>query len=256
MNTRPHTIVWIILLVFSWKCGKVSGSETSLKTWKEAVLDCYRNNSFLESNITVLQNYMVNHTTANSSIWVGGFKALLPWIEIRGCYNLPLSCNSFETDEKNAASSQLCQLKCMDRRYFAFNQQNERCVCFDEHDLVKKPTDNASFCHECIGSEDCTTYYVVYKGDGRITDPAYQHFFQYRGTCEEKHFTYPLLYSENLCNVSESLILGIDVWVGVYRQTLYMENLDNADTQIDNQEEPINTTSNPMCQSEGKTRLM
>lgn len=69
---------------------------------------------------------------------------------------------------------------------------------------------------------------LLYLGDGRITDPAYQHFFQYRGTCEEKHFTYPLLYSENLCNVSESLILGIDVWVGVYRQTLYMENLDNA----------------------------
>lgn len=62
----------------------VSGAETTMKTWKEAVLDCYRNNSFLESNITVLKKYMLNHTNQNDSIWVGSFEALLPWIEIRG----------------------------------------------------------------------------------------------------------------------------------------------------------------------------
>ncbi|XP_071143387.1 uncharacterized protein [Mytilus edulis] len=336
MNTRPHTIVWIILLVFSWKCGKVRVLEATMETWKQAVLDCYGNNSFLESNTTVLKQYMVNHNEVNDSIWVGSFLALLPWIEIRGCYNIPLTCNSFETDERNATNLQLCQLKCMKRRYFAFNQKNKRCVCFDEHDVVKKETDNATFCQECTDSGDCNTHAVVYKvfdrpinladtghdclsyqcnytgaipifntqecfeysrsycRDGRSADgPAYQHFFQYRFTCEENHFTYPLLYSENpvnLCNLSESLTPGRDVWVGVYRQKLYVDNSDNAviqffdqieqyilrcdhlptkaelvqatncsgkhhyvcaaDTQIDSQEEPINTTSTPMCQSE------
>ncbi|CAC5371759.1 unnamed protein product [Mytilus coruscus] len=209
---------------------------------------------------------MLNNTKVNDSIWVGSFEALLPWIEIRGCYNIPLTCNSLERDEKHAENLQLCQIKCMERRYFAFNKQNERCVCFDEHDVVKKETDNASLCQECIDRGDCNTHATVYKAgtnhdclyyqcnsygarpmfytqecfeysrsycrDGRRADgPAYQNFFQYRGTCEEKHFTYPLLYSENpvtLCKVSESLTPGIDVWVGVYRQKLYMDNLDKA----------------------------
>ncbi|CAC5374864.1 unnamed protein product [Mytilus coruscus] len=252
----------------------VGGSETTMKTWKQAVLDCYGNNSFLESNITVLKTYMLNHTKVNDSIWVGSFGALLPWIEIRGCYNIPLTCNTLGMDEKNAASLQLCQLKCMKRRYFAFNQKNERCVCFDEHDVVEKETDNASFCQEFIHRGDSNTHAVVYKvfdrpitlasnnhdclvyqctnncampvfstkecylysrsycRDGRRPDGnLYQHFFQYRGNCEENHFTYPLLYSENpvkLCNVSESLTPGIDVWVGVYRQKLYIDNLDKT----------------------------
>ncbi|XP_071143388.1 uncharacterized protein [Mytilus edulis] len=334
MNIRTHTFVRIIFLTFSWKC--VSGSETTMKTWKQAVLDCNWNNSFLESNTTVLKQYMVNHTKVNESIWVGSFQALLPWIEIRGCYNIPLTCNSLEKDETNAANLQLCQVKCMKRRYFAFNQKNERCVCFDEHDIVKKETDNASYCQEFIDRGDNNTHAVVYKvfdrslnlagynhdclfyqchsngsklnfstkecytsarsycRDGqRAVGPIYQLFQQYRGTCDEQHFTYPLLYSENpveLCNISESLTPAIDVWVGVYRQKLYMDNSDKtviqffdqieqyilrcdhlptkaelvqatncsgkhhyvcaADTQIDSQEEPINTTSTPMCQSE------
>lgn len=71
-----------------------------------------------------------------------------------------------------------------------------------------------------------------YLGDGQRADGTdYQLFFQYRETCEEKHFTYPLLYSENpveLCNVSESLIQGTDVWVGVYRQRLFIDNSDKT----------------------------
>ncbi|CAG2248513.1 unnamed protein product [Mytilus edulis] len=289
-----------------------------MKTWKQAVLDCYGNNSFLESNATVLKQYMVNHNKVNISIWVGGFQTLLPWIEIRGCYNIPLTCNSLETDEKHAENLQLCQLKCMKRRYFAFNQKNERCVCFNEHDIVKKETDNASYCQEFIDHGDSNTHAVVAqrrsfvhqkltvpltvlqvvrltKRDGRrAVGDAFQHFHKYRETCEENHFTYPLLYSENpvkLCNLPELLIIGTDIWVGVYRQKLYIDNSDKTviqyfdqieqyisscdylpantefaqaencsgkhhfkcdpGTQIYIQEEPINTTSTSVCQSEG-----
>lgn len=67
---------------------------TKVNTWTEAVSDCYGYNSSLESNMTgyksslesnmtVLKNYMNNHTEV-TSIWVGAFEALLPWIEIRG----------------------------------------------------------------------------------------------------------------------------------------------------------------------------
>lgn len=59
------------------------GTGTKMNTWQQSVLDCYRDNSALESNITVLKNYMNNHTEVNS-IWVGSFEALLPWVEIRG----------------------------------------------------------------------------------------------------------------------------------------------------------------------------
>ncbi|OPL32739.1 hypothetical protein AM593_02893, partial [Mytilus galloprovincialis] len=152
------------------KIKRVIGSETTMKTWKQAVLDCYRNNSLLESNITILRKYMLNNNKVKDSIWVGSFKALLPWIEIRGCYNIPLACNSLKRDEKHAENLQLCQIKCMTRRYFAFNKQNERCVCFNEHDIVKKETNNASFCQECIDGGDCNTHATVYKGDGRRAD--------------------------------------------------------------------------------------
>lgn len=62
---------------------QVTGSQTKRNTWKKAVLDCYENDSSLESNETILKKYLNSHTGVNS-IWVGGFEALLPWIEIRG----------------------------------------------------------------------------------------------------------------------------------------------------------------------------
>lgn len=40
---------------------------------------------------------------------------------IEGCYKIPQICNSKERDEKVAKNSAFCQLKCMKRRYFAFN---------------------------------------------------------------------------------------------------------------------------------------
>lgn len=58
-------------------------SETNVMTWEEAMLECYGKNSVLESNINVLRNYMtINNGVQN--IWVGSFKAILAWIEIRG----------------------------------------------------------------------------------------------------------------------------------------------------------------------------
>lgn len=73
-----------------------------------------------------------------------------------------------------------------------------------------------------------------YLGDGRIADgPDYQHFYQYRGTCAERHFTYPLLYSENqvkLCNLSE--YIGTDIWVGVYRQKYFLDNSEKVGKRL------------------------
>lgn len=51
-------------------------------------------------------------------------------------------------------------------------------------------------------------------------------FSTFRSSCEENHFTYPPLHSDNpvkLCNMS--LGTGEDMWVGVYRQRLNMTNL-------------------------------
>lgn len=42
--------------------------------------------------------------------------------------------------------------------------QNETCVCFDEHEVVKRESDNASICQECTNQGDCSSYAVVYKG--------------------------------------------------------------------------------------------
>lgn len=82
-------------------------------------------------------------------------------------------------------------------------------------------------------NNNIATSHSWYLGDGREADgPEYQHFFQYRGTCEERHFTYPLLYSENLCNVSESLKPGIDVWVGIYRQKLFLKDSDKIGKKL------------------------
>ncbi|CAC5371760.1 unnamed protein product [Mytilus coruscus] len=180
---------------------------------------------------------MLNNTKVNDSIWVGSFEALLPWIEIRGCYNIPLTCNSLERDEKHAENLQLCQIKCMERRYFAFNKQNERCVCFDEHDVVKKETDNASLCQECIDRGDCNTHATVYKDQSQITwfvIILYDWFLYKQNGMDEELMALHIRISSNienpvtLCKVSESLTPGIDVWVGVYRQKLYMDNLDKA----------------------------
>ncbi|CAG2199251.1 unnamed protein product [Mytilus edulis] len=142
-----------------------------MNTWKQAVLDCYGYNSTLESNITVLKNYMNNHTEV-TSIWVGRFEALLPWIEIRGCYNISLIRNSLSSDEHVAENSPFCQMKCMNRRYFAFSQKVDTCVCFDEHEVVKRESDNASFCQECTNQGDCSSYAVVYQG--LFEEPVFQ----------------------------------------------------------------------------------
>ncbi|XP_052097272.1 uncharacterized protein LOC127732231 [Mytilus californianus] len=273
MNIRQHTYLWIACLLFSWKYGQVIGLQTKRNTWKKAVLDCYGYNYSLESNVNVLKKYLSNHTGVDS-IWVGGFEALLPWIEIRGCYSIPLTCNSLERDEMVAKNSALCQLKCMKRQYFAFNQKNERCVCFDEHEAMKQESDKANLCQECKHQRDCDLYAVVYKVfHGQISVGGYHHdclsyecnsegadptfnknrcsayclpycrdgqravnddylqFSKYRITCEEEHFTYPLLHSGNpvkLCDVSKSFRPGICIWVGVYRQRLDMDNLDKT----------------------------
>ncbi|CAC5390770.1 unnamed protein product [Mytilus coruscus] len=184
---------------------------------------------FFESNLTVLKNYMSNNTEV-TSFWVGSFEALLPWIEIRGCYDISLIRNILNRDEYVAENSPFCQMKCMNRRYFAFIQKDETCVCFDEHEVVKRESDNASFCQECTNQGDCSSNAIVYKGDGRRADTStYLQFAKYRSSCEENHFSYPLLHSVNpvkLCNLF--LEPGVDVLVGVYRQTLYIDNLEKT----------------------------
>ncbi|XP_071143390.1 uncharacterized protein [Mytilus edulis] len=160
MDIRPQTYVWVVCFFFCWKFEHGTGNK--MNTWQQSVLDCYRVNSALESNISVLKNYMNNHTEVNS-IWVGSFEALLPWVEIRGCYNISLIRNSLNRDEHVAENSSFCQMKCMNRQYFAFSQNDETCVCFDEHDIVKTESDNASLCHECTNKGDCSSYAVVYK---------------------------------------------------------------------------------------------
>ncbi|CAC5374865.1 unnamed protein product [Mytilus coruscus] len=61
---------------------------------------------------------------------------LFLWKCKQGCYSIPLACKSLEIHEKSAKHSELCQLKCMDRQYFGFNQNNERCVCFDDQSQI------------------------------------------------------------------------------------------------------------------------
>lgn len=61
----------------------VTRSETELDTWMNAVSDCNKKNVYLESNETIIKNYITTHDDVNS-LWVGRFDALLPWIEIRG----------------------------------------------------------------------------------------------------------------------------------------------------------------------------
>lgn len=61
----------------------VTRSETDMDTWIKAVLDCNEKNTYLESNTTILKNYMNSHTDVRY-LWVGKFEAFLPWIEIRG----------------------------------------------------------------------------------------------------------------------------------------------------------------------------
>ncbi|CAC5424329.1 unnamed protein product [Mytilus coruscus] len=133
-----------------------------MNTWQKAVLDCYGYNSVLESNVTVLKKYLSNHAELNR-IWVGSFEVFLPWIEIRGCYNIPFTCNSLDRHEKVANNQALCQLKCMKNRYFAFNQKIDRCVCFDKHEQVMRGNENASLCQECKVQGDCNGYAVAYK---------------------------------------------------------------------------------------------
>lgn len=71
-----------------------------------------------------------------------------------------------------------------------------------------------------------------YLGDGRrAVAENYLQFSNYRITCEEEHFTYPLLHSGNpvkLCDISNTFRPGICIWVGVYRQRLDMDNLNKA----------------------------
>lgn len=47
------------------------------------MFDCNDKNSFFESNIYVLKNFTDNHNEVQS-VWVGSFKAVFTWIEIRG----------------------------------------------------------------------------------------------------------------------------------------------------------------------------
>ncbi|XP_076084792.1 uncharacterized protein LOC143055517 [Mytilus galloprovincialis] len=241
MDTQPHIYVWMASFLFFWKCGQVNGSQTKKNTWKEAVLDCYGSNSFLESNVTILKNYMRNNTEVKS-IWVGGFEALLPWIEIRGCYIIPYTRNSLNRDELITENPALCQLKCMKRQYFAYNQLIKRCVCFDQQNTVEKESLNPSICNECSLQGNCNIYAVAYKvSDMSVKDNYYdclsyqcespgampifnetqctkvrksycrdgssavgstdQTFFQYNTNCQEKNFKYPLLHSENPVNL-------------------------------------------------------
>lgn len=44
-------------------------------------------------------------------------------LSIEGCYNISLIRNSLSPDEHIAGNSPLCQMKCMNRRYFAFSQK-------------------------------------------------------------------------------------------------------------------------------------
>ncbi|XP_052097046.1 uncharacterized protein LOC127732048 isoform X1 [Mytilus californianus] len=54
-------------------------------------------------------------------------------------------------------------------------------------------------------------------------------FISLLANCKTRHWTYPLLYSNTICNQTEPRYQNIMYWVGVYRQTLHFTSLDELD---------------------------
>lgn len=44
--------------------------------------------------------------------------------------------------------------------------------------------------------------------------------------CKGRHSTYPLLYSDIICNKAKKADTNVMYWVGVFRQKLYLTSLD------------------------------
>lgn len=115
------------------------------------------NNKQICLNHSCLWFFFINETICRNfffSIYL--FLAFSLFLLITGCYSIPFTCNSLDIDENNAANLQLCQLKCIKRRYFAFNQKVSwsvkelfQLLCsfnffFKSFHVFKKRVDNSS----------------------------------------------------------------------------------------------------------------
>ncbi|XP_052097049.1 uncharacterized protein LOC127732049 isoform X2 [Mytilus californianus] len=252
----------------------VTGFPETTVTWIDAALHCYDQHTILENNVTILTDY-ISESNSVESLWIGSFVAWLPWIEIRGCYNISADMDTV-TDIFNVDDPAVCQVKCMKTwkrniQYFGFNQHQHRCVCFEDTRLVSEVSGNASLCSNVSAVRTYDRFVDVYKVFNRsvsnstdednfclarncssIETPTYSQskcgsYFKaycrnkeeaYSGTmtfitlfanCNIRHFAYPLLHSDTICNKKQPGDSTVMYWVGVYRQKLNITDLDKLD---------------------------
>ncbi|CAC5393842.1 unnamed protein product [Mytilus coruscus] len=144
----------------------VTGFPETTVTWIDAASHCYDQHTILENNITILTDYISERNNVDS-LWIGSFVAWLPWIEIRGCYNISADIDTV-TDISNVDDPAVCQVKCMkiwktSIQYFGFNKHDHRCVCFEDKRLVSEVSGNASLCSNCSAARTCDQFVDVYK---------------------------------------------------------------------------------------------
>ncbi|VDI33626.1 Hypothetical predicted protein, partial [Mytilus galloprovincialis] len=163
-------LVSAYLVVFL--CGQVEATIDindikGIADWKEAVSVCFDRGHVMESNLTVLSNYLQQNNNVKS-LWGGSYIAMLPWMEILGCFRIKWKNNVEEiTFAKSIieVNSAVCQFKCSHARYFAVNSDTSRCVCFDDQGLVDSPSLSADEClQNClINDTDCFELLFTYK---------------------------------------------------------------------------------------------
>ncbi|XP_052097053.1 uncharacterized protein LOC127732051 [Mytilus californianus] len=160
--------VSVYLVVLS--CDQATTDISEIKDiadWEEAVSVCFNRGCVLESNLTVLSKYLQQNNNVQS-LWSGSYIAMLPWMEILGCFRIKWMYSVEEiTFAKSMieVNSAVCQLKCSHARYFAVNSDTSRCVCFDDQGLVNSPSLSADEClKRClINNTDCFELVFTYK---------------------------------------------------------------------------------------------
>ncbi|CAC5371755.1 unnamed protein product [Mytilus coruscus] len=214
----------------------VTGFPETTVTWIDAALHCYSQHTILENNITILTEY-INESNSTESIWVGSFVAWLPWIEIRGCYSITPDMDTVEIS--NVDDSAVCQAKCMNKwknssRYFGFNQH----VGLIFNISVNNATDEDNFClaRNCSSMETptysqskCDSYFKAYCRNKKEAYFSPLTFITLLANCNTRHFAYPLLHSDTICNKKQPGDSNVMYWIGVYRQILHITNLDKLD---------------------------
>ncbi|XP_071143394.1 uncharacterized protein [Mytilus edulis] len=119
----------------------------------------------------VIKTVLSEHLQQNNniqSLWSGSYIAMLPWMEILGCFRIQ-KMNDVEeivfSKSTTGVNSAVCQVKCSHAKYFAVNSDTSRCACFDDHRLIDLPSLKAAKClHSCVMNDtDCFELLFTYK---------------------------------------------------------------------------------------------